>query len=208
MAGVARPLALPRGWPRGLRSAAVHAVSIAEFALTTALGWAAQSLNPRLRLRAELERLRNEVFYVRRSASRTPACNISKPRSGPTIRRLRDWRSSSCGRHATGLSPRIFLVTPVTITSWTPRLNEEGPDALVRLPDPVNKFPDFVAYLVRAPQDPLPHPGQGQDRPDPRPCGSSPRPDNGPPDVARNTTADLLPNSPDNPSHRHHPKAE
>src|SRR5207247_2131212 len=44
---------------------------------------------------------------------------------------------------------RIFLVTPVTITSWTARLNEEGPDALVRLPDPVNKLPDFVAYLVR-----------------------------------------------------------
>src|SRR5882672_11555010 len=65
MAGVARPLALPRGWPRGLRSAAVHAVSIAEFALTTALGWAAQSLNPRLRLRAELERLRNEVLLLR-----------------------------------------------------------------------------------------------------------------------------------------------
>ncbi len=55
MAGVAPPLALPRGWPRGLRSAAVHAVSIAEFALTTALGWAAQSLNPRLHPRAEIE---------------------------------------------------------------------------------------------------------------------------------------------------------
>ena len=29
------------------------------------------------------------------------------------------------------------------------RLEEEGPDALVRLPEPVNKFPDFVSYLVR-----------------------------------------------------------
>src|SRR5207245_3912833 len=29
------------------------------------------------------------------------------------------------------------------------RLDEEGPAALVRLPEPVNKFPDFVGYLVR-----------------------------------------------------------
>src|SRR6266702_4015338 len=65
MAGVARPLTLPRGWPRRIRSAAVHAISLADFALTAALGWAAQSLNPRLRLRAELERLRNEIPLLR-----------------------------------------------------------------------------------------------------------------------------------------------
>jgi putative transposase len=29
------------------------------------------------------------------------------------------------------------------------RLDEEGPDALLRLPVPVNRFPDFVGYLVR-----------------------------------------------------------
>jgi hypothetical protein len=25
----------------------------------------------------------------------------------------------------------------------------QGPDVLVRLPEPVNKFPEFVAYLVK-----------------------------------------------------------
>ena len=65
MAGVARLLPLPGGWPRRVRSAAVHAISLADFALTTALGWAAQSLNPRLRVRAELERLRNEISLLR-----------------------------------------------------------------------------------------------------------------------------------------------
>src|SRR5207245_8294925 len=44
---------------------------------------------------------------------------------------------------------RTLLVTPVTIASWMGRLDEEGPNALVRLPEPVNKFPDFVGYLVR-----------------------------------------------------------
>src|SRR5438093_8330032 len=37
----------------------------------------------------------------------------------------------------------------ITIASWMARLDEEGPDALVRLPEPVNKFPDLVGYLVR-----------------------------------------------------------
>jgi len=44
---------------------------------------------------------------------------------------------------------RAFLVSSLTIASWTGRLQEEGPDALVRLPEPVNRFPDFVGYLVR-----------------------------------------------------------
>jgi helix-turn-helix protein len=44
---------------------------------------------------------------------------------------------------------RMFLVSPLTIASWMGRLDEAGPDALVRLPEPVNKFPDFVGYVVR-----------------------------------------------------------
>jgi transposase InsO family protein len=40
-------------------------------------------------------------------------------------------------------------VTPLTIASWTARLDEEGSDALVRLPEPVNRFPEFVGYLVK-----------------------------------------------------------
>src|SRR5947209_20568031 len=64
------------------------------------------------------------------------------PRRDPSpARAARDWSLAQ--------TALVFLVTPVTIGSWTARLDEEGPDALVRLPDPVNKFPDFVGYLVR-----------------------------------------------------------
>ncbi|UCE60064.1 MAG: DDE-type integrase/transposase/recombinase [Phycisphaerales bacterium] len=42
-----------------------------------------------------------------------------------------------------------FLVTPATITSWTKRLDEQGPDALVQIREPVNKFPEFVRYAVQ-----------------------------------------------------------
>ena len=36
-----------------------------------------------------------------------------------------------------------FLVTAATITSCMKRIDEEGPDALVQIREPFNKFPDF-----------------------------------------------------------------
>lgn len=44
---------------------------------------------------------------------------------------------------------RAFLVTVETIRSWLKRVDEQGPDALVQLREPVNRFPDFVRYLVQ-----------------------------------------------------------
>jgi transposase InsO family protein len=42
----------------------------------------------------------------------------------------------------------IFLITQATVSSWMRRIDEKGPDALLQLSEPVNKFPDFVRYLV------------------------------------------------------------
>ncbi|OHB71799.1 MAG: hypothetical protein A2V70_01565 [Planctomycetes bacterium RBG_13_63_9] len=44
---------------------------------------------------------------------------------------------------------RAFQVTAATIASWTRRLDEGGPDALVQIRQPVNRFPDVVRYLVQ-----------------------------------------------------------
>ena len=43
----------------------------------------------------------------------------------------------------------VFLVTAATIASWMKRVDEEGPDALVQLREPVNKFPEVFQYAVR-----------------------------------------------------------
>jgi putative transposase len=40
-------------------------------------------------------------------------------------------------------------VTPLTVASWTKRLNDEGAAGLIQLREPVNRFPEFVQYLVR-----------------------------------------------------------
>ena len=42
-----------------------------------------------------------------------------------------------------------FLVTSATVASWMKRIDEQGPDALLQLREPVNKFPDFVRYIVQ-----------------------------------------------------------
>jgi hypothetical protein len=35
------------------------------------------------------------------------------------------------------------------VAAWTGRLDDRGPKALVQIPVPVNRFPEFVGYLVR-----------------------------------------------------------
>ncbi|HUT92962.1 MAG TPA: hypothetical protein VMY37_25955 [Thermoguttaceae bacterium] len=55
-----------------------------------------------------------------------------------------------CGfrRHPqTGLP--FELVTADAIRTWLNRVDEEGPNALIQLREPVNKFPQFVRYVVQ-----------------------------------------------------------
>src|SRR5258706_10091991 len=56
------------------------------------------------------------------------------------LRAARGWSQAQTARR--------LLVTPLTIASWTQRLDDEGPAALVQLREPVNRFPELVSYLV------------------------------------------------------------
>ena len=42
-----------------------------------------------------------------------------------------------------------FFLTSATIAFWVKRLDQKGPNALLQLREPVNKFPDFVRYIVQ-----------------------------------------------------------
>jgi hypothetical protein len=44
---------------------------------------------------------------------------------------------------------RAFFVEPDTIAEWLRRIDQDGSSALVQLPEPVNKFPDFVRHVVQ-----------------------------------------------------------
>jgi transposase InsO family protein len=44
---------------------------------------------------------------------------------------------------------RAFLIDDQTLRSWLQRVDEEGERALIQIPEPVNRFPDFVRHLVK-----------------------------------------------------------
>jgi transposase InsO family protein len=57
------------------------------------------------------------------------------------LRSARDWSLEQTARN--------FLVTKATIAYWNRRLREGGSDELIKMPEPANKFPDFVRYSVQ-----------------------------------------------------------
>jgi len=144
---------LPKAWSRHVRSAIVHAVSMATIAFTHAVARAADSPDTQIRAQAEIDRLQREVDLLREEArikdarmERLPAQR--RPHYPPSerlaileLRAARAWSQAETARR--------LLVTPLTVASWTQRLDDEGPDALVQVSEPVNRFPEFVSYLVR-----------------------------------------------------------
>ena len=54
-------LLLPRGWSEQIQSAVIHVISLAHFSATFARSVAANSINARIRLKAENSRLRQEI---------------------------------------------------------------------------------------------------------------------------------------------------
>jgi transcriptional regulator with XRE-family HTH domain len=146
-------LRLPKSWNHSVRSAVLHTISLAHYASTQAYGKAAVSISPFLRMKAENQRLRQKVAQLQeeiriKDARMTLLLPQRRPHYPSTERmailELRAARGWSLAQTA-----RAFLVTPLTIAQWLRRLDEQGPNALLRLPEPVNKFPEFVGYLVR-----------------------------------------------------------
>jgi hypothetical protein len=66
-----------------------------------------------------------------------------RPHYRPTERfAILELRAARCWSLAQ--TARTFQVTEATIASWGKRLDEQGPKALLQMPQPVNRFPDFV----------------------------------------------------------------
>ena len=144
---------LPRHWHPHAKSAVLFAIGLAHHAIACVRGACADSPIARVRLAAECDRLHAELAMLREELrikdarmARIPASR--RPHYPPpermAILSLKAARGWSCSQTA-----RRFFLTAVTISSWMKRLDHEGPDALVQLPTPVNRFPDFVGHIVR-----------------------------------------------------------
>lgn len=56
---------LPRGWPRRVRSALLHVIALARYAVTHTRSWAANARVARVRLQAQNDQLRQEVALLK-----------------------------------------------------------------------------------------------------------------------------------------------
>ncbi|HUT58356.1 MAG TPA: helix-turn-helix domain-containing protein [Phycisphaerae bacterium] len=144
---------LVSGWPKSVRSIVLHVISMAHYAIVAARGWAANSINARVRLSAENDRLKQEIELLGeelrvKDARMARTHPRHRPHYRPTdrmaileLKAVRGWNTVQAARH--------FLIEPATVASWLERIDEDEPDALVPLREPVNKFPGFVRYIVQ-----------------------------------------------------------
>lgn len=150
---LASVLPLPRGWPIQVKSAILHVIGLAQLCLAYTRSWAANSCNERIRLKAELDRTRQELSLLRETLRihRLRMEQIPphrRPHYQPT-QRLAILQLKAARNWSLEQTAQEFLVTADTIRSWLQRVDEQGPDALVQMPTPVNRFPDLVRYLVQ-----------------------------------------------------------
>lgn len=142
----------PREWARHAKSALLHAVALGRVALLEVRsGFANGPLAQKRRL-AEIDRLRGENALLREElrikdarlagipAHKRPLYEPVERLAILALRAAAGWNGAETGRR--------FLLAPATIASWTRRLDEGGPDALVQTREPVNRFPEFVVELV------------------------------------------------------------
>jgi DNA-binding MarR family transcriptional regulator len=144
---------LPKSWTKHVRSAMLHVISLAQFATVYTRSWAVDSVNVRVRLKAENCRLRQEFALlqeeIRIKDGRMAQISPQRRPHYPPTERMAILEFRAARGWTLGQTADAFLLTAPTIASWIKRLEEKGPDALVQLREPVNKFPDFVRYAVQ-----------------------------------------------------------
>ena len=144
---------LPKSWNKHVRSSLLHVISLAQFAVAYTRGWAANSINPRLRQKSEMQRLTGIVALLREEIRIKDArvARISphrRPQYQP-VERMAILELRAAQAWTSRQTAKTFLVTDATIASWLKRIDEDGPDALLQLHEPVNRFPEFVRYAVQ-----------------------------------------------------------
>jgi transposase InsO family protein len=143
----------PHNWNGAVKLAMLDVMALAQFAFQRLCGRAATSGKPvtrrrtrELRWRRQLGLMREELRIQDARMARVPP--EKRPRYRPAERlAILELK----GAHGWSLAQTAgrFHVTPATISSWLRRVDEEGPDALVQFPEPVNKYPQFVGHAVR-----------------------------------------------------------
>lgn len=145
---------LPRSWPEHVRAATLHALALGHFVATHVRGWCLDSRIARVRLAAErdlaLSKLAVAQETARILASRIEHVPAPRRPHYPPSSRLAILTLRAGSGWTVAETARRFLVSEQTITNWMHRLDDDGEEGLVRMPEPVSRFPDFVRHIVQA----------------------------------------------------------
>ena len=142
-----KSLRLPRNWATNVRNAVLNVLGLVRIAALSAREVLIEDGELEL---ASKQRLEAEVFMAReelriKDASTGRIDPHRRPQYLPTermaileLRAMRGWSKAETARR--------FFITDDTIRSWLRRADD---DSLVQTSVPVNRFPDFVRYVVQ-----------------------------------------------------------
>ena len=144
---------LPSEWSKNVKSAVLHVISLAHYAIVVTRGWAANSINAHVRLTADNNQLKHETQLLR-AELRIKNVRLAKidPRRRPyypTTERMAILEHNGARGWSLAQTARTLLVEPETIAAWLKQIDEDGSSALVQLRQPVDRFPEFVRYIVQ-----------------------------------------------------------
>jgi len=141
---------LPRDWSKHVKSGLLQGISLAAMALTVARS---RIVTKRCDLQVELDRANTEIALLKEElAIKDARCGRLPSRRRPhftPIQRMRILQVKASRGWSCEQAADAFMVDEQTMHSWLRRVDEEGEGALIRITEPVNKFPDFVRYLVK-----------------------------------------------------------
>ncbi len=133
-----RKLPLPRGWNRRVKSSILHILALSHYTFTALIARAANDRDLRTRRRAEIDRLNHELALLQeelriKDARMERVVPHRRPHYVPlermAILELRAARAWSARQAA-----ERFHITATTLGSWKARIDEHGPNALLRIP--------------------------------------------------------------------------
>ncbi|NQT40270.1 MAG: hypothetical protein HQ581_22445 [Planctomycetes bacterium] len=140
-------LPLPKDWTANLRHAVLNVIGIVRIAMLSGREFLIQEDKPHV---AQVHRLETEVAMLREelriNGARTRRIDPhQRPQYLPTermaileLRAMRGWSKAETARR--------FFVSDDTIRAWLRRADD---DSLIQTRTPVNRFPDFVRYVVQ-----------------------------------------------------------
>jgi len=144
---------MPESWLEKAKSSILNTISLAHYAIICTRSICANSPLEHVRLRGKLERARNEISLLKEEIRIKDARFMRiKPRNRPhysplermailELKAARGWNNAQAAK--------AFMIDPDTIYSWSKRIGEKGKHAFIQTPEPINKFPRFVTYIVQ-----------------------------------------------------------